>query len=98
MLEAAVRTGTAIEINASPDRLDLKADHVKLAVEQGVIFAVSTDAHRTWQFDNMRFGVQTAVRGWVEKDRVINTLPFGELKRFLELPKSERYGFINSRG
>ncbi|MCH8230957.1 MAG: PHP domain-containing protein, partial [Chloroflexi bacterium] len=98
VLEAAVRTGTVIEINASPERLDLKADHVKRAVELGVVFAISTDSHRTGQFDNMQFGVQTAVRGWVEKTRVINTLPFDDLKRCLELPKPDRYGFIYSRG
>ena len=98
VLEAAVRTGTVMEINASPERLDLKADHVKRAVELGVVFAISTDSHRTGQFDNMQFGVQTAVRGWVEKTRVINTLPFDDLKRYLELPKPDRYGFIYSRG
>ncbi len=98
VLEAAVRTGTVMEINASPDRLDLKADHIRSAVELGIIFAVSTDSHRTWQFRNMRFGVQTAIRGWVNKNRVINTLSFEDLNRFLELPKSDRYGFINSRG
>jgi DNA polymerase (family 10) len=98
VLEAAVRTGTVMEINASPDRLDLKAAHIRRAVELGVVFAVSTDSHRTWQFDNLRFGVQTAVRGWVEKNRVINTLSFDDLKRFLALPKPDRYAFIYSHG
>ncbi|MDP6667163.1 MAG: PHP domain-containing protein, partial [Dehalococcoidia bacterium] len=54
VLEAAVRTGTVMEINSSPDRLDLKADHVRRAVELGVKFAVNTDTHRTWQFGNIR--------------------------------------------
>ena len=98
VLEAAVRTGTVMEINASPERLDLSADHIKRAVELGVVFAVSTDAHQVRQFANMRFGVQTAVRGWVEKSRVINALSFDDLKRFLELPKPDRYDFIYSRG
>jgi DNA polymerase (family 10) len=98
VLEAAVRTGTVMEINASPDRLDLKAEHIRMGVDMGVIFAVNTDAHRTWQFDNMRFGVSTAIRGWVESDRVINTLHYGELMTFLALPKSERYAFNKSRG
>jgi DNA polymerase (family 10) len=98
VLEAAVRTCTVMEINASPDRLDLSADHVKRAVELGVVFAVSTDSHRTWQFENMRFGVQTAIRGWVEATNVINTLHYVELKAFLELPKSERYEFNRFRG
>ena len=98
VLEAAVRTGTVMEVNASPERLDLKAAHICRAVELGVVFAISTDSHESWQFDNMRFGVQTAVRGWVEKSRVLNTLSFDDLKRFLELPKPDRYGFIYSRG
>lgn len=98
VLEAAVSTGTVMEINASPDRLDLRADHVKKAVDLGVIFAISTDSHRTWQFDNMKYGVATATRGWVESQRVINTFSHEELLTFLNLPKSERYEFVNSRG
>jgi len=98
VLEAAVRTGTVMEINASPDRLDLRAEHVRMAVDMGVIFAVNTDSHRTWQFDNMRFGVSTAIRGWVEAHHVINTLHYAELVAFLALPKSERYAFNKSRG
>ena len=98
VLEAAVLTGTVMEINCSPDRLDLKADHVRRAVELGVIFAINTDSHRINQFDNLRFGVQTAIRGWVEKKQVVNTLTFHELRRFLNLPKSDRYEFMKSRG
>jgi DNA polymerase (family 10) len=98
ILEAAVRTGTVMEINASPDRLDLKSDHVRRAVELGVLFAISTDSHRTWQFNNMRFGVQTAIRGWVEANQVINAFHYAELMAFLALPKSERYAFNKSRG
>jgi DNA polymerase (family 10) len=98
VLEAAVRTGTVLEINASPDRLDLNADHVRRAVDLGVIFAISTDSHRTWQFNNMRFGVNTAVRGWVEVNSVINAFHYAELMAFLALPKSERYAFNKSRG
>ena len=98
VLEAAVLTGTVMEINCSPDRLDLKADHVRRAVDLGVIFAINTDSHRINQFDNLRFGVQTAIRGWVEKKQVVNTLTFHELQRFLNLPKSDRYEFMKSRG
>ncbi len=95
---AAVRTGTVMEINASPDRLDLSAEHVRRGMDMGVIFAISTDSHHTWQFDNMRFGVSTAIRGWVESNRVINTLSYSNLMAFLALPKSERYAFNKSRG
>lgn len=98
ILEAAVRTGTVMEINASPDRLDLNSEHVRLGVDLGVLFAVSTDSHRTWQFENMSYGVRTAIRGWVESNRVINAFHYAELMAFLMLPKSERYAFNKSRG
>ena len=98
ILEAAVRTGTVMEINASPDRLDLNAEHVRLGVDLGVLFAVSTDSHRTWQFENMSYGVRTAIRGWVESNRVINAFHYAELMAFIMLPKSERYAFNKSRG
>jgi len=98
ILNAAVRTGTVMEINASPDRLDLKAEHVRMGVDLGVIFAVNTDSHRTWQFGNLRFGIQTAIRGWVESGQVINTLRYAELMAFLTLPKTERYAFKKYRG
>ena len=97
IFEAAVLTGTVMEINCSPERLDLKADHVRRAAQLGVIFAISTDSHRTHQFDNLRFGVQTAIRGWVEKKHVLNALTFDELRCFLNLPKPDRYRFIKSR-
>ena len=97
VLEAAVQPGTVLEINASPDRLDLRSEHVRLANELGVIFAINTDSHRIWQFGNMRYGVSTAIRGWVESKRVINTLSYGELISFLKLPKLERYAFNESR-
>ena len=98
ILEAAVRTGTVMEINASPDRLDLNAEHVRLGVDLGVFFAVSTDSHRTWQFENMSYGVRTAIRGWVESNQVINAFHYAELMAFLRLPKLERYAFSKSRG
>ena len=97
ILEAAVRTGTVMEINASPDRLDINSEHARLGVDLGVLFAVSTDSHRTWQFENMSYGVRTAIRGWVESNQVINAFHYAELMAFLMLPKSERYAFNKSR-
>ncbi len=98
ILEAAVRTGTVIEINSSPDRLDLNAEHIRRAVDLGVIFAINTDSHRTWQFNNLNYGVRTAIRGWVETNKVINAFHYIELMEFLALPKSERYAFNKSHG
>jgi DNA polymerase (family 10) len=98
IFEKAAATGTVLEINASPERLDLNAEHARMAAEMGVIFAVSTDSHRLWQFENMRYGVQTAARAWIEPWQVINTMPFKEFSAFLRLPKSERYESNRQRG
>jgi DNA polymerase (family 10) len=81
LLEAAERTGTALEINAHPSRLDLADVYVRKAKELGVRVAIGTDAHSSSGLDLMRFGVMVARRGWLEKDDVINTrdadtLPF----------------------
>lgn len=90
VFEAAARSGTALEINAFPDRLDLSDDLVRRAREHGVRFAISTDAHAVPHLGNMRFGVATAQRGWVERRHVINTWPLGKLRRFLAKGRSNR--------
>jgi DNA polymerase (family 10) len=83
VFKAAVRTGTALEVNSFPDRLDLRDEHVQWARELGVKFAVDTDSHAAPHLSHMRFGVATAQRGWVTKDDVINTWPLEKLRRFL---------------
>ena len=80
---AAARTGTALEINGYPDRLDLRDEHVLWARRHGVKFAVDTDSHAVGHLDVMRFGVGTAQRGWLTKDDLINAWPLGKLRRFL---------------
>jgi DNA polymerase (family 10) len=84
VFQAAARTGTALEINAYPDRLDLRDEHVARARRFGVRFAIDTDAHAVRHLDAMRFGVGTAQRGWLTKDEVINAWPLRKLRRFLE--------------
>jgi DNA polymerase (family 10) len=81
---AAARTGTALEINAFPDRLDLRDEHIMWAKRHGVKFAVDTDSHSTVHLPFMRFGVGTAQRGWLTKDDVINAWPLGKLRKFLK--------------
>ena len=81
---AAARTGTALEINAFPDRLDLRDEHVMWAKRHGAKFAIDTDSHSTVHLGFMRFGVGTAQRGWLSKDDVINAWPLGKLRKFLE--------------
>ncbi len=83
-LEVAAETGTAIEINASPDRLDLKDVYIREGKELGVLFAVNTDAHDVHNLDDMQYGVLTARRGWAEAKDVINTFSFRKLKTWLK--------------
>lgn len=83
VFRAAARTGTALEINSSPGRLDLSGELVRRARHAGVRFAVSTDAHAVGHLDHLRFGVATAQRGWASPADVINTYPLGKLRRFL---------------
>jgi DNA polymerase (family X) len=83
VFQAAARTGTALEINSHPDRLDLSDEHVLWARRHGVRFAVNTDAHAVPHLEHRRFGVGVAQRGWLTKDDVINAWPLRKLQRFL---------------
>jgi len=80
---AAARTGTALEIDAYPDRLDLRDEHVSWARRHGVRFAIDTDAHAVGHLDAMAYGVGVAQRGWLTKADVINAWPLSKLRRFL---------------
>jgi DNA polymerase (family 10) len=81
---AAARTGTALEINASPQRLDLNDEQIMAAKRHGVKFAINSDAHSTPALANQRFGIATAQRGWLTKDDVINTWSLTRLHGFLQ--------------
>ncbi len=83
VFEAAASTGTALEINAFPDRLDLKDEHVLWARRHGVRFAIDTDSHATTHLGVMRYGLATAQRGWLSRDDVINAWPLARLRAFL---------------
>jgi DNA polymerase (family 10) len=83
VFESAARTGTALEINAFPDRLDLRDEHILWARRHGVKFSIDTDSHAVTHLDVMRFGVATAQRGWLSKDDVINAWPLTRLQKFL---------------
>jgi DNA polymerase (family X) len=83
LFRACARTGTALEINASPQRLDLPSDHIRAARDAGVRFAIDSDAHSVSDLGNMPYGVGTAQRGWLTPDDVINTWPLDRLRAFL---------------
>lgn len=81
--DAAIRTGTALEVNSFPDRLDLRDDHVRWAVEKGVTLSVDTDSHAPKHMDNIRYGIGTAQRGWATKVDVLNTRTLKQLQDFV---------------
>ena len=82
VFQAALETGTALEVNASPSRLDLKDSHVRRAVELGVPLVISTDAHHPDQLAQMPYGVATARRGWAGPAHILNTRPLEEVLAF----------------
>jgi len=84
VLKVAKETGTAIEINAYPLRLDLNDAYAKMAKEIGIRLAISTDTHITNQFDFMEYGVAIARRGWLEKRDVLNALDYSSLLKALK--------------
>lgn len=82
--EAAAETGTVLEIDGAPAHLDLDGDHAREAVAAGVTVSVDSDCHRArWLERQMRFGVGTARRGWVQPRHVLNTRPLGEVRAYL---------------
>lgn len=83
IVRAARDSGCCLELNANPDRLDLVDVHCQMAHEEQVLVAISSDAHRVQDFDNLRYGVGQARRGWLEKDDVLNTRPLAKLKSLL---------------
>lgn len=83
VMEAAAKYDTVLEINSSPDRLDINDHYARKAKEYGIKIAVNTDAHEIRRLDEMKYGVGTARRGWLEHGDVINTLTMAELGEFL---------------
>ena len=88
VLTAARAAGIAVEINASPSRLDLNDLHARRAKEMGVPIAIDTDAHTIGQLDTMRFGVSVARRAWLTSKDVVNTWPEKQLVSWLEKKRS----------
>jgi DNA polymerase (family 10) len=79
----AAETDTALEVNASPRRLDLSGEMVRAAVDAGATVVVNTDAHHPDAYDALRYGVHTARRGWAGPDQVLNTRAADGVRAFL---------------
>ncbi|HEX8930797.1 MAG TPA: DNA polymerase/3'-5' exonuclease PolX, partial [Actinomycetota bacterium] len=90
LYRAAARTGTALEVNGSPERLDLGDEQLRVASRHGARLAFGSDSHGPGHLANMRFSVATAGRGWTGPDQVVNTLPLGELEAFLAKGRDRR--------
>lgn len=89
--------GCFLELNSHPDRLDLFDVHCRMARDEGVLVAISSDAHRTQDFDSLRHGVGQARRGWLGRDDVLNTRPLGALRKLLARTMT-RTGAATARG
>ena len=89
IIDAAAATGTIIELNASPWRLDMDWRWWKLAKEKGVRTSINPDAHSVHGLQDLFFGIRSARKGWLERGDVINTMPLGEIEVFLKA-KRER--------
>jgi DNA polymerase (family 10) len=87
--KTAARTGTILEINAQPTRLDLKDVHIKTALEAGARLVISTDAHNKQQLHYLKYGIAQARRGWAEPENIVNTLPLQSFLKSLKRNKIE---------
>jgi DNA polymerase (family 10) len=83
IIKTAKETGTYLEVNSYPDRLDLSDVHCRRAKAEGVKLAINTDSHAALQLKLVKYGVMTARRGWIEKSDVINTRPLAKLLKLL---------------
>jgi DNA polymerase (family 10) len=83
LIAAAVRTGTFLEIDAQPDRLDLRDSHARAAGEAGLKVPVSSDAHEVADLAHVELGIAQARRAWLTREQVLNTRPWAEIESLL---------------
>jgi DNA polymerase (family 10) len=88
ILDAAARTGTWIELNAAPKRLDLDWRWWPLAKQKGVKCVINPDAHRTERLQDLWFGIGIARKGWLTKADVVNCLPLDKIERALRVKRA----------
>ena len=88
---AAAETGTALEVDGAPSHIDLDGEHARAAVAAGVTLAIDSDCHRARSLDRqMRIGIGTARRGWVEPRHVLNARPLAEVRAFIAAKRARR--------
>jgi DNA polymerase (family 10) len=87
VMRRAKDCGVALELNANPHRLDLNDTYCRMAKEEGVMLVINSDAHAVSGFDDLRFGIGQARRGWLEKNNVLNTCSVDDLRTMLRKPQ-----------
>ena len=97
LLHAAKETGTAMEINSAPERLDLKDVHASRARQLGVPLVISTDSHHHTGLQQKRFGIGLARRAWCESQHILNTRPLDQFLAFIRTPKPRRMEIFEAR-
>ena len=90
IIDCAISTGTIIELNCNPKRLDMDWRHWARAREKGLLTSINPDAHHTDHFQYLAYGVRLARKGWLRREDVLNTRKLSEIKTFLSTPKGER--------
>jgi DNA polymerase (family 10) len=88
VIEQAASSGCALELNATPNRLDLNGTWARRALNLGARFTISSDAHATRDLEYMQFGIGSARRGWLTADDVLNTRPLEDLRALLKERRS----------
>ena len=86
LIKTAKATGTVMEIDSFPDRLDLKDEYIRKCVDAGVKMSIDSDAHASAHFDYLEYGIAQARRGWAEKNDIINAWPIKKMSEFLKKP------------
>lgn len=84
IIRHARERGCYLELNAQPDRLDLLDTYCHMAKAEGVLISVNSDAHSVNDFDNLEYGIGQARRGWLEKEDILNTRSFSQLRKLLK--------------
>lgn len=90
VIDAAVANDVILEINAHPSRLDMDWRHWRKAAEKGLLCAINPDAHETETLVHVRAGVLTARKGWLTRERILNTRPLGEVSAYFENRREAR--------
>ncbi len=96
VIDAAAATGTALEVNSIPSRLDLDDVHVRRALQLGVKISVNSDAHHPGGLDSLRFGLATARRGWATSPDLLNTMTLDQLRAWRQARIGRQVGTLGT--